>query len=248
MKTTEVHSAHWADQIPDDQWQVYSRVLNAVREAGVGFALGGAFAVATYTGQWRNTKDLDVYVEPSDRQTMVELLSSFGLTDMHERLAYDRAWIYRACQGETIVDVIWSMANYRAEVDRSWLDSGPVIDLRGVRCRVLSAEVMLWTKLFVLQRDRCDWPDIMNLLYACGPHMDWEHLLHRIDGEARLLSGGLMVFQWLCPGRAREMPHWLWERLRLPAPHAGTNGDIDSEHVRLLDSRPWFRGIKSRAC
>lgn len=248
MKTNEIQRVPWAEQIPDDQWEVYNRVLNATRERGVEFALGGAFAVATYTGHWRNTKDLDLYVEPSCRPVMVQLLSSLGLEDLHERQSYDRAWIYRASLGDTIVDVIWSMANYRAEVDRSWLETGPLIDLRGVPCRVLPAEVMLWTKLFVLQRDRCDWPDVMNLLYACGPNMNWEQLLERVNGEEKLLGGGLMVFQWLCPGRAHEMPRWLWDRLDLPAPRASQSPEIDPDHVRLLDSRPWFRGLKGQTC
>ena len=43
--------------------------------------LGGAFAVATYTGCWRNTKDLDLYVLPEHKDRMIAMLGDLGLVD-----------------------------------------------------------------------------------------------------------------------------------------------------------------------
>ena len=42
---------------------------------------------------------------------------------------------------------------------------------------MIAPEELLWQKLYILQRDRCDWPDVLNLIYALGPLLDWEHLL-----------------------------------------------------------------------
>jgi len=57
----------WIDVIPADQWPLYRQAIQAVRRAGIRFLVGGGFGLAAYTGRWRNTKDMDLYVLPADR-------------------------------------------------------------------------------------------------------------------------------------------------------------------------------------
>lgn len=239
MKAIE-HATIWSTYIPDQEWAIYQRAIAGARERGLRFALGGAFALATYTGHWRNTKDLDFYILPRDRDAMVDLLTYLGLSDYYDQQPYDRGWIYRAHQGDVIIDAIWSMANYRVEVDEAWLSGDPEMIIRGEYLRILPPEELLWSKLYVLQRDRCDWTDTLNLIYSVGPALDWRHLLNRLAEDAPLLSGVLSIFTWLCPGRAQLLPLWLWEQLHLPGPSTERAVDIDRSRVNLLDSRPWF--------
>lgn len=226
--------------IPDEQWEIYQRVIRGVREQDEPFALGGAFALAPYTGQFRNTKDLDLFILPGARDPLVAVLTNLGMRDYYNELPYDRGWIYRAVADGTIVDLIWSMANRRAAVDEAWLTRGPELEIRGERVRVLPVEEMIWAKLYVFHHDRCDWTDVWNLLYAAGPTLDWEYLLARVAEDWRLLAGALSAFAWLCPGRATALPAWLWDRLRLPAPEAGATPDADRHRADLLDTRPWL--------
>lgn len=230
----------WPKEIPDGQWSMYERVLAEASRRTIRFALGGAFALATYTGRWRNTKDLDIYVRPEDRDAMVQVLTDVGLDDYFEKLPYDRAWIYRGCRDSVIVDIIWSMANQRAQVDDSWLDRGPSMNVRDQVVRIVPPEEMIWAKLYVLQRDRCDFPDVLNMIYASGPTLDWKILLDRLGDDWPLLSGILSVFQWMCPGRAKELPKALWRRVRLPQPEKDAVAPTDRRRVDLLDRRPWF--------
>lgn len=230
----------YAEVFPYEQWVVYESVIKEARARGLQFALGGAFGLATYTGRWRNTKDLDIYVLPHSREAMIQVLTKAGFQDYYDQLAYDRSWIYRGIHEGAIVDVIWAMANHRAEVYESWLLRGPELDIHGETVRVVSAEEMLWHKLYVLQRERCDWPDVLNLLYATGDTLDWEYLLGRLGKDTPLLAGVLCVFQWLAPGMARRLPPWLWTRLNLPAPATDSIADVDWDRVKLLDTRPWF--------
>ncbi len=240
----EAQAAHgqmaWVEDIPDEQWALYRRVIAAARAEGLGFSLGGAFALATYTGYWRNTKDLDLFILPETRDPMVDLLTRAGLDDYYDVLEYDRGWIYRAHHGDTIVDVIWATANRRAFVDEAWLTRGPEIDVRGERVRIIPVEELLWAKLYILHRDRCDWPDVLNLLYTSGATLDWQHVLERVGEDVLLLSGILSVFAWLSPDRATALPRWLWERLHLPAPAPVADADIERRRADLLDTRPWF--------
>ena len=191
----------WCDKIGEPAWRVYSSVIDAAQENGITFALGGGFAVSTYTGNWRDTKDLDLYVLPRHRERMIDLLGFLGLVDYFDQRAYDRSWIYRATAGSVIVDTIWALANGRAEVDEAWM-SGPEVEISGRRLKVIPPEVMLWDKLYIMQRERCDWPDVLNLLYTTGPGLDWNFILERLGGDADLLAGALSVFRWISPGIA----------------------------------------------
>jgi hypothetical protein len=229
----------WADLIPDSQWRIYRSVIAGAQKLEIPFALGGAFAVATYTGYWRNTKDLDLYVLPQYRERMIQVMNKVGLRDYHDEKPYDRWWIYRAHSGHTIVDIIWAMANHRAQIDELWM-SGPEVELRGFVLKVLPPEALLWDKLYIMQRDRCDWPDVLNLLYMVGREIHWEYVIERMGTDTALLAGILAVFAWIAPGHARKLPGWLWGRLGVTPPPAAAVADIEKPHVDLLDRRPWF--------
>jgi hypothetical protein len=197
-----------------------------------------------YTGELRNTKDLDLYVLPKNRDSMRQAISRAGLADYHQRLPYDRSWIYRACQGDVIVDAIWAMANHRADVDARWLSHGPEITIRGERIRAIPVEELIWAKLYIIQRTRCDWVDVLNLIYARAESIEWEHLLARLDTDAALLAGSLSVFGWLAAGRAQEIPASIWQRLGLSRPQPISDPEVTSRRANLLDSRPWFHSSR----
>jgi hypothetical protein len=91
-----------------------------------------------------------------------------------------------------------------------------------------------------VQRDRCDWPDLLNILYMQGPELNWVHLLGRVDEDTRLLGGLLNLFSWVCPRVAAELPTWIWEPLGLRPPPAANGHDVTLHRVGLLDRRDWF--------
>jgi hypothetical protein len=225
----------------EEHGKTYRFVINEAQERGTKFALGGGFAINAYTGLQRDTKDLDMYVTPSSREAMIEILGRAGMSDYYEQAPYDRKWIYRGHANGVIVDVIWAMANQVTEVDEAWLTRGPEVNVGEQQLRLLPPEELLWTKLYVIQRDRCDWPDVLNLIYSRGDTLDWEHLLKRLGADAALLAGVLSLFAWLCPGRVWTIPDWLWGRLKMmkPTPSAMAP-EVNRHHVGLIDSRPWF--------
>jgi hypothetical protein len=230
--------------IPEDQCAIYRQVFLRAREVNLHFAVGGAFALAFYTGLWRNTKDLDLYVLPEDRERMIQVLTDCGLSDYYNQAAYDRAWIYRSVRDGNIVDVIWAMANKLTMVDPVWLDHGSEGGLCGERLPLLAPEEMLWANLYIIQRDRSGWPDIFNLLSSAGPSLDWAHILERVATDSPLLASLLSAFAWLTPDRAAEIPGWLWDHLHLERPQRVYTTEVsraaDRRRAALLDSRPWF--------
>lgn len=231
----------WESRIPDADWVVYRRAMLEAGAAGIRFAFGGAFAAAVYTGHLRNTKDLDLYILSEDRERMVEAMSRAGLQDYFERLPYDRSWIYRASQGDVIVDAIWEMANHRAVVDPVWLSRGPEVSVRGECLRAIPIEELIWSKLYVLQRERSDWGDVFNLIDAQASAIGWDHLVHRLADDVPLLAAALLVYGWLAPDRAGHIPARVWSRLALPAPRSDPDPELSRWRGNLLDARPWFR-------
>ena len=229
------------DYVPDDQWDVFRPAIQAARALQVPFAIGGGLAISLYTGQWRNSKDIDLYVLPQHREAIIAAVLGTGLGDLFDDQPYDRTWIFRAARDGIIVDIMWALANGAGDVEPGWLARGASAAVRDETVRLLAPEEMFWSKVHVLQRDRCDWPDLLNLLYTAGPQFDWTRVVHRMAGHERLLASILSLFAWVAPGRARLLPEWLWRRLHLATPSAGANRC--DEHLRLLDTRDWFTGV-----
>jgi hypothetical protein len=176
---------------------------------------------------------------------MIQAMARAGLADFYEQVPYDRAWIYRATQGETIVDAIWAMANLRTHVDEDWLTLGPELDVRGERVRPIPAEELIWSKLYVLQRDRADWPDVFNLIDALAPRLDWDRLIARMGADLPLLAAALTVFAWLSPARAAGIPPQVWGAVGARPPEPAQERHVSRARADLLDSRPWFRGAET---
>jgi hypothetical protein len=231
-------SGGWGERVPDAQWEIYRAVIDRIQQADIRCALGGAFALATYSGFWRDTKDLDLYVLEADRPKVVEILDAAGMSDYHDVIPYDRSWIYRAHCRETIVDAIWGMPNRRAVCTLEWLVDGPEIAVRDKRLRVVPPEELIFAKIFVMQRPRCDWPDLINIIYGAGRALDWERLVALLGEDVPLLRAVVSTFAWIAPGRARELDPEVWSMLGIPEPEDGPS--FDAHRVRLLESRPWF--------
>src|SRR3989440_7110843 len=168
LRARRIVDFRWADAISEEEWDIYRSALAALRSTGVPFLLGGGFALATFTGRWRDTKDIDFYVHPRDRKRAVSALTQAGFADYYATRSYDRKWIYRSTRSGVIVDIIWSMANQRAQVDDQWFAHAQPVVIRGQELKVVPLEEFLWCKLYIIQRDHCDWTDIFNVMCTSG--------------------------------------------------------------------------------
>jgi len=236
----------WAALISDHEWEICLSAIRVLREAGVEFLVGGAFGLAAYTGRLRNTKDIDFFILPTDVPRAIAALSEAGFHDFYARHSYDRRWIYRSTRHDFIVDLIFRMANRRADIDRVWFERATQISIRGESLSVIPAEELLWQKLYVMQRDRCDWPDVLNLIYAVGRELNWDRLLARLGEDVPLLRAALNIFDWLCPECAAQLPQKLRDRLQLPEPAIDAAPGVQARRVSSLDSRSWFAASRPK--
>ncbi len=227
----------WPNEVSPEQLEIYLNVIQEAGRRGIRFALGGSAALGFYTGIRRRSKDLDLYVEPRHRDELIAVLKDEGMRDYYDQVPYDRGWIYRATKDDVIIDVIWQMANRRAPVDAAWLNRGPEMEIPSGRVRLVPIEETIWSRLYVVQRDRCDWPDIWNLIECAAGRIDWEYLFSRIGEDAPLLRAILVVYGWLRPqSAAAKLPEWIKDQIRLEDPGA----DQNLSRAALLDSREWL--------
>lgn len=230
----------WTSLISLQQWSICKRAIDVLTSEKVDFMLGGAYGLALYTGRLRDTKDADFFIIPEHAPRAAAALARAGFLDYYTKLPYDRRWIYRADRDNFIIDLIFRMANRRADVDEIWFQRAHEVTIHGDRVKVIPPEEMLWQKSYVLQRDRCDWPDIINIFYVSGHKLDWEHLINRARDDEKLIYGLLHVFEWLCPDLAAKLPDFIRARAGLPPAMLGHDDDLTRHRAALLDSRKWF--------
>jgi hypothetical protein len=125
--------------------------------------------------------------------------------------------------------------------------------LAGVATWFASVEDLIWLKAFIVQRDRCDWPDVLNLITAAEGRLEWNGLLERFGPQWRLLQAVIHLFDWTCPQHAGYVPPPIREELarrvagrRALEAAGGRRSSIEPNGMgqpgdcrwRLLDSRP----------
>jgi hypothetical protein len=75
------------------------------------------------------------------------------------------------------------------------------------------AEETIWSKAFVMERERYDGADVAHLLRACGEHLDWRRLLHRFGAHWRVLLSHLILFGFIYPAERTRIPTWVMQEL-----------------------------------
>lgn len=232
--TPEQAEATFFDFIDQEQWNVLGPLFNAARQRGLQFALGGGLAFSLYSGYLRNTKDADIFVLPADRDQFLALMSDFGFAEYTE-FDYDRRWSYRGVKDGVILDVLWGNLNTMEPVDSVWITAGWQLQLRGARINLIPPEEMVFSKLFVFKRERCDWPDLLRMIFSWGTELDWQRLLQRLGPHTGVLGSLLALFNWVCPGRSAALPSWLWERVGMCPPQRDAAGpDVHLERAAIL--------------
>jgi hypothetical protein len=231
--------------VEPDNRATYVEALSSLIDSEIPFLVGGAFAVHFYTDLWRDTRDLDVFVPPRDVPNAVDALRATGFADIGEMAARDNDWIFHGRKRNIMVDVIWRFANGIATVDQEWMDEGEPGEFLGYDVAFVPTEKLIYSKLFTLNRHRCDWPDIMRLMKNSVRPVRWPHLLEMIGEHWLLLAGLIDVFDWQHPSETEVVPREIRKELqrRRGKYNLGSNAPSREE---LLD--PWIFTRNENTC
>ena len=186
-----------------------AEAIRSLKAAGIDFLVGGAYAYATYTGIYRDTKDLDLFPRKRDALGALDVLEKAGWRV--ERT--DEVWLYKAFRGEWFVDFIFSSGNGVAVVDDEWFSHAKRAVVMGEDVLVAPAEEMIWSKGFVCERERYDGADVNHLIRAAGNEMDWSRVMRRFDRHWEVLFSHLLMYRFAYPADRTKVPDWVMTEL-----------------------------------
>jgi len=227
-------------ELDADSTPFYREVLEALDAAGVPFLVGGAFALTCYTRVERQTKDLDLFIRRADYGRAAAALQAAG----HEALLVHPHWLAKVHGGEFFVDLIFGSGNGLCEVDDEWFRHAADARLLGLAVKIMPLEESIWSKAFIMERERYDGADIAHLLQAGAGRIDWTRLLQRFGPHWRVLLSHLLLFGFVYPAERAQVPGWVLQRLldRLrdeqaatPPPERVCQGTLLSREQYLVD-------------
>ena len=224
----------------------YRACLRALNAAGLEYLVGGAYAFARYTGIERHTKDFDIFCRARDVDAILGVLDTLG-TRTEKTFPH---WLAKAYNPGTadFIDVIYSSGSGIAVVDDEWFTHSVTETVLGIPVRLCPAEEMIWSKGFIMERERYDGNDVAHLLRACAGKLDWDRVMRRFDEHWRVLLSHLVLFGFIYPAERRRVPVALLDELtrRLNAEARATppadntcKGTLISRAQYLVDIGPW---------
>jgi hypothetical protein len=193
---------------PESQ-AVYRRVMDTLRSSGVDFLVGGAYAFTPYTGIARSTKDFDLFVRKTEIHDALRVLDAGGF---RTELTFPH-WLGKAYLGRDFVDLIFSSGNGVAPVDDLWFEHATEGEVLELPVRLAPAEEMLWSKSFVMERERYDGADVMHILRTRAEKLDWARILARYGDRWRVLYLNLVLFGFAYPAERTRIPRAVMETL-----------------------------------
>jgi hypothetical protein len=215
----------------------YRAVLRTLRDAEIPFLIGGTYALARYTAIDRSTKDLDLMVRRRDWPAIARALRE---QHIYTRLPFPH-WLGKALHGKSQVDVIFSGGNGLTKVDDEWIARGVPARVLGFNVDLSPPEELLWSKAFVMERERFDGADVLHLILAMVDDLDWRHLCERISRPRKSSARSPRAVSVRLPDHAARLPRWLipaLARCRRP------RGDV--QHAPVPGHAPLARAIPGR--
>src|SRR5262249_25130047 len=154
------------------------------------------YALEYYTGIRRSVRDLDLFVRREHGRHLLDTLEAAGFAT---EVNFPH-WLAKIHAGDDCIDVIWSSGNGVAHVDDGWFEPSVPTTVLGCRVRLSPPEEMIWSKAFVMERERYDGADIAHLIRACGARLDWQRLIARFGSNWLVLWSHLLLFRFIYPG------------------------------------------------
>ncbi|HEV3256346.1 MAG TPA: hypothetical protein VG013_05645, partial [Gemmataceae bacterium] len=175
------------------------------------------------------------------------LLDLFSAAGYRTELTFPH-WLGKVYGDGDFIDVIFSSGNGIARVDDGWFVYAVDAQVLGMPVRLCPPEEMIWSKAFVMERERYDGADIAHLLRARGSGLDWQRLLRRFGENWRVLLNHLILFGYIYPAEQSQVPAWVLDDLlgrvrdemRRPPPRTPEcRGILLSRAQYLMDIEQW---------
>lgn len=230
-------------RIPEEQQTLFREVLGLLERKSISYAVAGAFALQAHTGICRDAKDLDIFLRPANAAPALQHLREEGF----ECEVCDPVWLFKAHRDGFFVDLITGMSNAAIVVEDSWIEFAKTTVIHGVLTRVLAAEELLTSKLFIARRERFDGADIAHVIYRTHGNLDWQRVLRLVGEHWEILFWALVLFRYVYPAQTQYVPRELWRELvsrfqdvvAHPDPAAKFRGSLVDDKMFAIDVNEW---------
>ena len=95
------------------------------------------------------------------------------------------------------------------DIDDEWFTFAREREILNMTVKLCPPEEIIWSKSFIMERERYDGADIAHLFRACAEHLDWERLLHRFGPHWELLFSNIILFGFIYPSERARIPEWV---------------------------------------
>ena len=224
--------------------ELYRTVLASLHDSGTPFVIGGTYALEHLAGVTRRTKDLDLFILEEDWPAIQRALAVSGV-EAHMEFPH---WLAKATRGSDLVDLIFAGGNGLVRVDMEWISHGRPGVVLGFPVHICPPEEMIWSKSFVMERERFDGADILHIIRRSGRDLDWQRLRRRFGENGNVLLAHLLLFLFAYPDARDVVPEWLlddlWSRRSIPpdVPDRVCRGTLLSRAQYLVDVHGWGYG------
>lgn len=187
----------------------YRMVMELALKSGIPFLVGGAYAFNVYTGIGRRTKDFDLFVHPRDVDQLMSVFSSAG----YRTEIASPHWLGKILSGDDFVDIIFGSGKGINDIDDEWFAHAREEEILGITVKLCPPEEIIWSKSFIMERERYDGADIAHLFRACAKRLEWNRLLDRFGPHWRLLFSHLILFGFIYPSESALIPEWVMRHM-----------------------------------
>ncbi|HEX2249488.1 MAG TPA: hypothetical protein VHH32_04020, partial [Gemmatimonadales bacterium] len=111
------------------------------------------------------------------------------------------------------IDVIFNSGNGIATVDDGWFEHATDGQVLSVPVKIAPPEETIWSKAFVMERERYDGADVSHLILALGDRLDWNRLIGRFGPHWRVLLAHVVLFGFIFPSARSKVPAWVTQEL-----------------------------------
>jgi hypothetical protein len=206
--------------------------------------VGGGYAMAKHTAIRRPVKDLDLFLRRQDCRQALQVLTAAGY---RTELAF-KHWLAKVHCEDEYIDLIFNSGNGLCTVTDIWFDFAVPVRVLGRRVHVCAAEEMIWSKAFIMERERYDGADVAHLLRATGRSLDWGRLLRHFGAHWPVVLSHLILFDFIYPGEPSPIPQevvrilltrWSEQRGQALASADLCQGTLLSRAQYLVDVEKW---------
>jgi predicted nucleotidyltransferase len=230
-------------RIPEEQQSLFREILELLEKKGVSFAVAGAFALREHTGICRDTKDLDLFLTPENAAIALRHLHDKGF----ECEVCDPVWLFKAHRDGFFVDLITGMSNAAIVVEDSWIERARRATVEGVETRVLAAEELVASKLFIARRERFDGADLAHVIYGTRGKLDWQRIFQLAGEHWEMILWALVLYRYCYPAQTHYVPKEVWSDLLTrfhrvvshSEPTAKFRGSLVDDKQFAIDMNEW---------